>query len=143
MGFAAKMAISSIHQMRDALVNASRALPGRGTVELPQGVLMRLSRYKVVLNGNLEALGALAMAPVRPRTIHPGERPISFRRESEEVIRSLDGLGNALGYFLHTLWRPPPEGHGREVDEALKLVAIADASFEQAWAGLESAVAPF
>ena len=125
------------------LDNAARALPGRGAMELPQGMLMRLGRHKADLNAALQSMGALAMAPVRPRAMHPGERVLSFSDEAREVIRSLYVLEESLTYLRDALRKPPSDVRDVAIGAILKRVAIADASFEQAWAGLESAVAPF
>lgn len=104
---------------------------------------MRLARYKTDLNAELQKMGALAMAPVRPRAIHPGERVLSFQDEAKDVIRSLDVLEGTLIDLRYALRRPMSRESEMAIGATLKLIAIADASFEQAWAGLESAVAPF
>ena len=139
----ATKAITPIVMMRNILYNASRALPGRGTVELPQGMLMRLARYKADMNAALQSMGALAMAPVRPRAMHPGERLLSFNEEAREVMQSLNVLGGTIEDLIAALRRPMSRESEMAIGATLKLIAIADASFEQAWAGLESAVAPF
>ena len=142
-----RRASESIDAMRNILRNASRALPGRGAVELPQGMLMRLARYKADLNVELQKMGALATAPVRPRTMHPGERLLSFNEEAREVTQSLNALQGKLTDFRDALYiarrMPPSRESELEIAGALDLIATADALFEQAWAGLESAVAPF
>ena len=132
-----------IEAMDRILKDASRALPGRGAVELPRGMLMHLARYKADLNAKFQKMGVLAMAPVRPRTMYPGERLLSFNEEARKVTQSLNVLGGTIEDLIDALRRPMSRENEMAIGATLKLVAIADASFEQAWAGLESAVATF